>query len=49
MEGIFVDSAEGNYILDLQASPINRRVPVAGSYKATIKERIDLLYNVIHS
>lgn len=42
MEGIFVDSAEGNYILDLQASPINRRVPVAGSYKATIKERIDL-------
>lgn len=43
IEGAFVDSAEGNYILDLQNSPIQRKVPIAPSYKATIKERIDLL------
>jgi len=44
IEGIFVDSAEGNYIKDLQAiGSIQNRAPVAPSYKATIKERIDLL------
>jgi len=44
IEGIFVDSAEGNYIKDLQNVPqINGGHPVVPSYKATIKERIDLL------
>ncbi len=43
IEGIFVDNSEGNYILDLQNSQIQHKAPVAPSYKATIKERIDLL------
>lgn len=40
IEGIFVDSAEGNYIKDLQS--YNLGVPVTESYKATILERIHL-------
>lgn len=49
IEGIFVDSAEGNYIKDLQNIPqINSGHPVAGSYKATIKERIDLLITLFN-
>lgn len=40
IEGIFVDSAEGNYIKDLQA--MNLGIPVVESYKATILERIHL-------
>jgi len=41
IEGIFVDSAENNYIMDLQTE--NLGIPVAPSYKATIKERIDMI------
>jgi hypothetical protein len=40
IEGIFVDSAEGNYIKDLQS--YNLGVPVTECYKATILERIHL-------
>lgn len=36
-----VDSAEGNYINDLKGE--NLGIPIIGSYKATIKQRIDLL------
>jgi len=46
IDGGFVDSAEDNYIKDLQAE--NLPIPIAPSYKATIKQRIDmmiLLYN----
>jgi hypothetical protein len=43
IECISVDSAEQNYIRDLQTYFWNKyRVPVVGSYKATIKERIDM-------
>lgn len=41
IEGVFVDSAENNYIQDLKSEQL--RVPVAACYKATIKERIDLI------
>lgn len=40
IDGGFVDSAEGNYIKDLQS--LNLPIPIAPSYKATIKERIDM-------
>lgn len=44
LEGIYVDSAESNYITDLQGVIKSRfNVPVTGSYKATIKDRIDML------
>lgn len=43
IEAISVDSAEANYIRDLKAKFISLRLPeVIPSYKATIKERIDL-------
>jgi hypothetical protein len=46
IECIVIDSAEQNYLRDLQAYFWNKyRIPVVGSYKATIKERIDM--NVI--
>lgn len=43
IEGVFVDSAEANFIRDLQ-EPIKRLfgIDVLPSYKATIKERIDM-------
>lgn len=41
LDFISVDSAEGNYINDLRGE--NLGVQVIGSYKATIKQRIDLL------
>lgn len=40
IEGIYVDSAEGNYIKDLQAYSLG--FPVTECYKATILERIHL-------
>lgn len=46
IDGGFVDSAEENYIKDLQAEKLP--IAIAPSYKATIKKRIDLiilLYN----
>jgi len=44
IEGIFVDSAEQNFIADLKTEFAQLKLPlIAGSYKATIKERIDLL------
>ena len=44
IEGVFIDSAEQNYIKDMQSSFASAYLPsVAGSYKATIKARIDLL------
>lgn len=44
IEGIYVDSAEQNYIADLKAEFEKQGLPpVTGSYKATIKERIDLI------
>lgn len=46
IENVIIDSAEQNYIRDLQAKFAKERLPaVIGSYKATIKERIDM--NVI--
>lgn len=43
IECVTVDSAEQNYIKDLQGEFIRRNLPsVIPSYKATIKERIDL-------
>ena len=46
IENVIIDSAEQNYIRDLQAEFQQERLPeVIGSYKATIKERIDM--NVI--
>ncbi len=43
IEGVFVDNAEQNYIADLKAEFERQGLPpVTGSYKATIKERIDL-------
>lgn len=46
IENIIIDSAEQNYIRDLQAKFKTENMPdVIGSYKATIKERIDM--NVI--
>lgn len=43
IEGIFVDSAEANFIRDLQ-EPIKAKfkIDVLPAYKATIKERIDM-------
>lgn len=44
IEGVFIDSAEQNYITDMKtAFNAEHLPPVAGSYKATIKARIDLL------
>ena len=44
IDNIFVDSAEQNYIVDLAAEFRRRNLPaVVGSYKATIKERIDMV------
>lgn len=44
IEGVFVDSAEQNYIADLKAYfSMQGLPPIIGSYKATIKERIDLI------
>ncbi|MDY0373816.1 MAG: hypothetical protein RBQ86_06835 [Candidatus Izemoplasmatales bacterium] len=40
IDGAFIDSAEGNYISDLQAERLP--IAIAACYKATIKERIDL-------
>lgn len=43
IEGLFVDSAEANFIRDL--APIIKQefgIEVSGSYKATIKERVDM-------
>ncbi len=40
IDGAFVDSAEGNYIKDLQTAGLP--IAIAPSYKATIKERVDL-------
>ncbi len=40
IDGGFVDSAENNYIKDLQT--LDLPIPIAPSYKATIKDRIDL-------
>ena len=46
IECVVIDSAEQNYIRDLQASFTAEKLPeVIGSYKATIKDRIDM--NVI--
>ena len=43
IENVIIDSAEQNYIRDLQTKFKNERLPeVIGSYKATIKERIDM-------
>ena len=41
LDFISVDSAEGNYINDLNGEKLG--VPIIPSYKATIKQRIDLL------
>jgi len=41
LDFISVDSAEGNYINDLRGEKLG--VDIIGSYKATIKQRIDLL------
>lgn len=43
IEGVFIDSAEGNYISDLK-DPLRREfgLTVTGSYKATVKDRIDM-------
>jgi len=50
IEGVFVDSAEQNYITDLRAEFKQLNLPpVAGSYKATIKDRIDLLIVLMSS
>lgn len=44
IEGVFPDSAEQNFINDLKASFKQAHLPpVAPSYKATIKQRIDML------
>ncbi len=44
IESVIVDSAEQNYIKDLQAKFKRLGLPpVIGSYKATIKQRIDLV------
>lgn len=44
IEGIFVDSAESNYIMDLAPKIRNLyRIPVVGSYKATILDRINMM------
>lgn len=43
IESVIIDNAELNYIEDLKAEFRRRHLPpVIGSYKATIKERIDL-------
>jgi hypothetical protein len=43
IENVIIDSAEQNYIRDLQSKFYNEKLPsVIGSYKATIKERIDM-------
>jgi len=41
IDGGFVDSAENNYINDLRSEGLP--IPIAPSYKATIKDRIDLV------
>jgi len=44
IEGIFIDSAEGNFIADIGADFYrDYGIKVAPSYKATIKERIDMM------
>lgn len=44
IEVITIDSAEANYIRDLQTEFLSKALPeVVGSYKATIKERIDAM------
>lgn len=44
IEGVFIDSAEQNYITDMQTTFKSSYLPpVAPSYKATIKARIDLI------
>ena len=44
MENVIIDSAEQNYIIDLKAKFERLNLPpVIGSFKATIKERIDLV------
>jgi len=44
LEGVFIDSAESNFIKDI-SSIIKREfnIECVGSYKATIKDRIDLM------
>ena len=42
LEGISVDSAEGNFINDLKGEYMVQGVNVIASYKATIKQRIDM-------
>lgn len=43
IENVIIDSAEQNYIRDLQTKFSTKGLPeVIGSYKATIKERIDM-------
>ncbi len=42
LEGVSVDSAESNYINDLKADLFNTGIKVVGSFKATIKQRIDM-------
>ncbi|MBQ7912965.1 MAG: hypothetical protein IJ308_04360 [Clostridia bacterium] len=43
IENVIIDSAEQNYIRDLQAEFLRLNLPeVIGSYKATIKDRIDM-------
>lgn len=43
VENVIIDSAEQNYIEDLKAEFIRLNLPpVIGSYKATVKERIDM-------
>jgi PBSX family phage terminase large subunit len=44
VEGIFVDSAEGNFIEDISTDFYrDYGIKVAPSYKATIKERVDMM------
>jgi PBSX family phage terminase large subunit len=42
LEGVSVDSAEGNFINDLKGEYMGQGVNVIASYKATIKQRIDM-------
>ena len=42
LEGISIDSAEGNFINDLKGEYMRVGITVISSYKATIKQRIDM-------
>lgn len=42
LEGVSVDSAEGNFINDLKGLYMSKGIRIIPSYKATIKQRIDM-------